>query len=194
MLRGVIFDLDGTLVDSQLDFSAMRAEMGLPDGLPILEALDTMDAPERERCLAVLHRHEHEGAERATLIPGVIELHTHLAARRVPQAVVTRNARHLALRVLERLQLQFDPVVGREDGPVKPDPAAILGICEKWNVSPSEVVVIGDYLFDIEAGRRAGARTVLFTQGREPHGLPGAAEADLVVRHFHEIGPHWFES
>jgi HAD superfamily hydrolase (TIGR01549 family) len=194
MLRGVIFDLDGTLVDSQLDFEAMRVEMGLSEGLPILEALETMDAAERERCLEILHRHEHEGAERATLIPGVIELHSHLTARQVPQAVVTRNARHLALRVLERLQLRFDPIVGREDGPVKPDPAAIFSICEQWKVSPSEVVVIGDYLFDIEAGRRAGARTVLFTQGREPHGLPGAAEADHVVRHFAEIAPDWFQS
>jgi len=43
MIRGIIFDLDGTLADSQLDFDAMRREMELPLGLPILEALTRLD-------------------------------------------------------------------------------------------------------------------------------------------------------
>ena len=73
-LRGLIFDLDNTLVDSRLDFEAMRREMELPAGMAILEAIERLPEPEAARCREILHRHELAGAERATLLPGVSEL------------------------------------------------------------------------------------------------------------------------
>ena len=58
-LHGMIFDLDGTLVDSGLDFAAIRRDMGLPAGSPILETLDRIPTGlEKDRMLAVLRRHE----------------------------------------------------------------------------------------------------------------------------------------
>ena len=70
-IHGVIFDLDGTLVDSGLDFPQMRREMGLPAGMPILEGLAEIGPGERfNECLRILDRHEQEAAERATLMPG----------------------------------------------------------------------------------------------------------------------------
>ena len=59
--RGVIFDLDGTLVDSGLDFNEIRAELALPAGQPILEAIATMSKDDAARCQEVLARHELEG-------------------------------------------------------------------------------------------------------------------------------------
>src|SRR5262245_2194501 len=111
--RGVIFDLDGTLVDSALDFPAMRREMGLPDGRPILEALAEMPEREAARCREILIRHEDQGAQRATLMPGVSEFLCRLDELRVRQAIVTRNSRTSALAMLERLALRFDPVICR---------------------------------------------------------------------------------
>lgn len=70
-VAGIIFDMDGTLVDSGLDFAAMRREMGLPDGVPLLETLENLNAAESARCRAILHRHEEAGAERASVLPGV---------------------------------------------------------------------------------------------------------------------------
>jgi HAD superfamily hydrolase (TIGR01549 family) len=183
-IRGVIFDLDGTLVDSGLDFEQMRLEMAIPPGTPLLEAIGALAEPRRSQCAAILDRHEKAGAERATLVPGAAELLARLCAARIRQAVFTRNARRVALDTLARLGLAFDPVVGREDAPAKPDPTAIWSICDLWGLARDEVVMIGDYVFDIEAGRRAGVRTVLYTAGREPEGLLGAAEADLVLRCF----------
>ncbi len=59
----MIFDLDGTLVDSGLDFPLMRREMGLPVGMPILEGLAEIPPGERlDECLRVLDRHECEAA------------------------------------------------------------------------------------------------------------------------------------
>jgi HAD superfamily hydrolase (TIGR01509 family) len=166
MIHGLIFDLDGTLVDSGLDFDKMRREMELPERQPILEAIGHLPEPRRGQCRAILERHESEGAERATLMPGVAELMEALTLRNIRRAVLTRNARLPTLRTLERLGLTFDTVVAREDAPPKPDPTGIWKICESWGLRPDEVAMVGDYLFDIEAGHRAGAHTVCYAAQR----------------------------
>lgn len=187
-VRGIIFDLDGTLVDSALDFDQMRCEMDLPPGTPILEALEKMPLERAERCRAILARHEEAGARRATLMPGVAELLAELDRRRLRRAILTRNTRHLAHEVLERFGLQFDPILAREDAPAKPDPAGLLHVCEAWNLTPAEVVMVGDYRFDIEAGRAAGMRTILYTRRRPATGLPGAELADFHLECFSRAG------
>jgi len=184
MVEGVIFDLDGTLVDSGLDFDRMRREMGLPQGVPILETLEAMEPAESARCWRILQQHEETGARGATLIPGVREFLDTLSQRALRRAVLTRNSRRLALATLERLGLEFDPIVTREDAPAKPDPTAVLSICAAWNVAVENVVVIGDFRYDIEAGNRAGARTILFTAGRAPHEVAGADAADSTLPSF----------
>jgi phosphoglycolate phosphatase-like HAD superfamily hydrolase len=74
-LRGVIFDLDGTLVDSRLDFDAMRAEIGIPGRQPVLEYVEKLPPGDfKERCWSILERHEMEGARIATLMPGMATL------------------------------------------------------------------------------------------------------------------------
>ncbi|HEV3022713.1 MAG TPA: HAD family hydrolase, partial [Pirellulales bacterium] len=183
---GVIFDLDGTLVDSGLDFEQMRREMGLPPGTPLLEAIASLDEAGRSRCTAILESHEQSGAERASLMPGVVGLLRSLSQRQVRQAVLTRNARKAALATLARLGLTIDLVFARDDAPAKPNPAAIWRICDLWELARHEVAIVGDYVFDIEAGRRAGVRTVLYTAGRDPAGLPGGDQADLCLRSISE--------
>ncbi|HQU44249.1 MAG TPA: HAD family hydrolase [Pirellulales bacterium] len=166
MIRGLIFDLDGTLVDSGLDFDRIRREMGLVEKQPILEALAELPEPRRSECWAILDRHELEGAERATLMPGVADLMAALERRGLRRAVFTRNGRQATLLTLRRLNLHFDTVVAREDAPAKPNPAGIWNICAIWGLPYEQVAMVGDYLFDIEAGRRAGVRTVCYAAGR----------------------------
>jgi len=182
MIRGIVFDLDGTLVDSRLDFARMRADMGLPAGQPILEAIEQLVAVEAERCRDILHRHELAGAERATLLPGVAALLAALEQRGVPLAIATRNSRRVAETTLARVGLAADLLLTRDDGPIKPDPWPLLFACQQWRLEPQEVVMIGDYVFDIECGQAAGSRTVLLA---ETHGLDADGSgfgADLVLR------------
>ena len=183
-VHGIIFDMDGTLVDSRLDFDAMRHEMGLPVGTPILEALAV--APEgaaREQMLRTMQIHELRGADEAVLFEGVIEFLHHIDRRGIPAAVLTRNSRESTDRTLNRLNLSFSQVVTREDAPPKPDPAGVQLIAERWGLPTCEVIVIGDYLFDLQAGRRAGMRSVLYA----PEQIPDYAnEADFVLRHFRD--------
>lgn len=183
-VRGIIFDLDGTLVDSRLDFDAMRLEMGLPTGTPILEAIaDVPAGPGRDRMLAVMRAHELRGAETAVIFEGVLEFLNHIHERGICSAVLTRNSRESTDRTLRRFPLTFSQVVTREDAPPKPDPAGVRMIAERWTIPAHEIVVIGDYVFDLRAGRRAGMRSVLFAPRELPH---FADEADYVLRHFHD--------
>ncbi len=188
-ITGIIFDLDGTLVDSRLDFDAIRQELALPTGQPILEAIERMPEDEARRCHVVLDRHERAGAERAVLMPGVAQLLATLAARALPMGLVTRNSRAATQATLQRLDLQFDPVIAREDAPAKPDPAAIAMICRSWDMSPAQTVVIGDYRFDLEAGKRAGTWTVLYTRGRAVKDLPFDVDAHWVIHDFRDLTP-----
>ena len=183
-LRGVVFDMDGTLVVQELDFEAIRREIGLPTGTPLLEALEALPAAEQSRAWDVLDRHERRAAEAAALVPGVADFLAWLDDRGVRRAVLTRNSRASAELVLTRCELSaFDPVVAREDGPYKPHPAGIWRACEVWGVAPAEVLMLGDYLYDVQAGRRAGTRTALLTHGRQ---WPFAGEADFAFADFAE--------
>ena len=187
IMHGLIFDLDGTLVASGLDFDLMRAEMRLPSGVPLLETIAELPAADQQRCEEILHRHELAGAARAELMPGVGLFLDRLAERGLRRAIVTRNSRLHTLPLLARLGLDFDPVVTRDDGPVKPDPASILEICRQWQTRPDRVIVLGDYRYDLELGHRAGAKSVLYLGGRSREQLPDwALSADFVLASFLE--------
>ncbi len=154
--RGVIFDLDGTLVDSALDFDQMRREMGFSPGTPVLEGIAALDAEDAARCWAILEEHERAGCQRATCMPGAAELLAELAAQGFHRGLLTRNSRRFTKELIERLGLTFDAVMTRDDAPPKPDPAAIWRICERWAIEPPLAAMVGDYRFDLEAGRAAG--------------------------------------
>lgn len=182
----MIFDLDGTLIDSGLDFDAMRRDMGLPERQPILEGLaEVPPGPRREQCLNVLRDHELAGADRATLFPHVVAMLDDLRQANWPIGILTRNSRESTDRVLARLQLEFDVVLTREDAPPKPDPAGLHMIARRWQIPATEIAFCGDYLFDLQAGAAAGMRTILYWPGSE---LPQFhTQAQHVIRDFREL-------
>lgn len=186
-VKGVIFDLDGTLVDSRLNFAEMRRDMGLADGEPILEYLASLpDCAEKKAQLEIVEKHEWAGARRATLIDGVAGLLQTLQANSIPVAIFTRNSRAIAKYTLENCEIEYDRLVAREDARPKPDPQGIELIAEDWGLQQRKdrLLMVGDYLYDIQAGLNAGVRTVLYA----PESVPDFADqADHLVRAMHEV-------
>jgi HAD superfamily hydrolase (TIGR01509 family) len=186
--RGVIFDLDGTLTEPLLDFEAIRRELGIASGSPILEALEAFDAPARARAEVILRQREMEAIAAATLADGCIELLARLDARSVPTAILTRNIRAAVDDFTRRFGFRFGAVFTREDGPPKPAPDGARALCRALDLPPDQVWAVGDYKYDVIAGRDAGCRTVL-VRPRPPADLTAWGSPDLVVGSLRELLP-----
>lgn len=182
-LKGLIFDLDGTLVDSRLNFDLMRAELEIPGRQPVLEFVEALpEGPSKKRAREVLLTHEMRGAREATLMPGIDALLKRLDHHTLHQGILTRNLRVPTELTLQRLGLRgFSQIVTREDAPPKPDPTGLLQICRQWGCAPDEVVFIGDYRFDLLAGQNAGIKTILYAAKALPE---YAVDADWVIEDF----------
>jgi HAD superfamily hydrolase (TIGR01549 family) len=182
--RAVLFDMDGTLTRPQFDFDAIRREIGMPAG-PILETVAAMPPDERARAEAILHRYEREFAATSELQPGAAEAVAWVSRHGLRSALMTRNSRESADVFLERHGLRFDLVWTRTDGPTKPSPAPVQAICGRLGVQPGDAWVVGDYLYDVQCGRAAGARTVLLLGGDD---RPAWSEqADHVIGGLEEL-------
>ncbi len=188
--RHWVFDMDGTLTVAVHDFDAIRAELGLPAGRPILEVLAELpEAVAREK-QAALDRIEAALADGAQAAPGAAALLAELARRGARLGLLTRNSRANTERTLRHSGLEgaFDPAdrVTRDDGPPKPDPDGIHRLLARWGASPADAVMVGDFRFDLEAGRAAGCATVHV----DPSGaFPWPELADLGVRSLAELLP-----
>ncbi len=183
-----IFDLDGTLTVAVHDFDAIRAELGLRPGQPILEQLAALPTD----VAAPLHRQlgdiERDLADGARAQPGAAALLEALAGRGAKRGILTRNRQDLAWRTLRAAGLdrwfEEGDVLGRDDAPPKPSPAGIVALLERWAVPGSDAVMVGDYLFDLQAGRAAGTATVHFdVEGR----FPWAEHCDRQVSRLHAL-------
>ncbi|MFO8007105.1 MAG: HAD family hydrolase [Candidatus Brocadiia bacterium] len=166
-IRGVIFDMDGTLVDSPLDFRRIREECGVPPDRPVLEHLESLGQAERRRVEAILARHEHRAASECTVRDGAAEVVAELKERGYRTALLTRNSADSVRAVLERFPLALDCWVSREHACPKPSPEPVLRIARSLELEPRELLVVGDYLFDVQAGKAAGSRTAFLETGRD---------------------------
>lgn len=156
--------MDGTLTRPWLDFRRIRAEIGLPE--PLLENMLALpEGKERARAFAILEGHEERAAEASELNDDVHEVLGFLAERDVPAGLVTRNSRVSVKRVLEKHRLGLQGVVTREDAPAKPRPEPLWLLCERLGVPPAQAIMVGDFKLDVVAGRNAGMRTALLTNG-----------------------------
>ncbi len=159
-----IFDLDGTLTLPVHDFEYIRIELDLPEITDILVHLDSLPDADASWRHTRLKEIERQLAYQAKPAPGALDAVAKLHQSGAQLGILTRNDRNIALLTLETIGLGHyfakKNVLGRDEAPPKPDPAGIHHLLTGWGAVPSEAVMVGDYLFDLQAGRSAGTTTV----------------------------------
>lgn len=186
MVELVVFDLDGTLIDSRRDLAGavnyMRGTMGLEplsekrvvsfigNGLNSLVRRSVADAEiDFDTALARMKKFYSEHLVQSTVLyPGVESGLKELRDSGMLLAVVTNKATSLAVTILEKLGIAgcFCEIIGGDgEYPLKPAPDALLGLQKKYNFKSGNCWMVGDHYTDMEAGRRASWRRILVTYG-----------------------------
>jgi len=184
--KAVIFDLDGTITQPYFDFDAIRQEIGLAqDSGPLLESMEKMTLQQRVEAERILHYHEERAVTESLLNPGAEQTLSALRAAGIHIGILTRNERDNAFAIARKYNLQFDAVIGREDGPVKPDAFGVLQLCRQFGVEPRETLLVGDYLFDLLSAKAAGAVAVLLANHNQAEEF--AEHADFCIKSISRI-------
>ena len=213
--RAVLFDLDGTLLDTIADLADAAnlalAELGRPartqdeihsfvgKGIPHLvrrcmtEGTQASEA-EIEHAVAVFRRHyARVTGGRTRIYPGVTDTLDAMRARGLRLAVVTNKAEAFTLPLLERMAIAhyFDTVISGDTLAVKkPDPAVVNLACERLGVSAAEALMIGDSANDALAAQGAGMPVLLVTYGYS-EGVPvDTIECDGLLSSVRQL-PDW---
>jgi len=178
----IVFDFDGTLAETNIDFAKMRRriyeliqewglwEEGMGDNRYVLEVIAAAEAkisdPAAQRDFSqqaarTLEEVEMETCALAAPYPGVVEALQRLRAAGVKIGIITRNCRACVENVLQRHPLPYDVLLTRDDvARVKPDPAHLWQALEALAVAADRALMVGDHRSDIECAVAAGCRGV----------------------------------
>ncbi|MCM8794270.1 MAG: HAD-IA family hydrolase [Candidatus Omnitrophica bacterium] len=207
MKKLILYDLDGTLVDTSQDIvlstQHMLREMGAPllgperiiplvgSGVRKLVAgsLGTDDPARVDKAVAIYRAHYAEHLlDHSRLFPGVKEVLDYFRGRL--QAVVTNKPNPYSRRILEGLGVEgyFTEIIGGDSPlPKKPDPAILIDLMQRHRIAPAEALFIGDSPIDIQAGRAAGIRTAIVSQGFSTVEEIRAAAPEILAGNFTEL-------
>ena len=203
VVRLVVFDLDGTLVDSTQDLATavnaalarvapgtlplpidtVRAYIGNGAGVLITRSLEAAGLPLRPEDVLAVFLDCYRGCllDTTRLYPGVREALDSLADRTL--AVLTNKPGDMSRTILAGLEVagRFAQIYGGGDVPGrKPDPAGLLRLMAETGVAPRETVIVGDSAVDVRTGRAADVRTVGVTYGLDPESLTADPPDHLI--------------
>lgn len=202
LLHGVIWDMDGVLIDSmEIHFNVWReifSEFGVPFerklfnrhfGTTNLETIRTVlgDRLSHHEVLALAEKRqalfEQEALHQTQLIPGVKQWLEFFQRNQISQAVASSNAQQFIESIADHLKIScfFNAIVSAENLASKPDPAVFLETAQRIHAVPSHCLVIEDAVAGVEGARRAGMKCIAITTTNPPSALSGA---DLVIPSF----------
>ncbi|GFM79569.1 phosphoglycolate phosphatase [Pseudomonas cichorii] len=206
-LRAVLFDMDGTLLDTAPDFIAISQAMLADRGLPAVPdklirdeisggakamvaatfAMSPQDPAFEALRLEFLERYQRDCAVHSRLFDGMAELLADIEKAGLIWGVVTNKPVRFAQPIMEQLDLaQRSALLICPDHVTysKPHPEPLILACSQLDLDPASVLFVGDDLRDIESGRDAGTRTAAVRYGYiHPNDNPDHWGADVVVDH-----------
>lgn len=203
-VRAILFDLDGTLIESNIDFAEMKRRVlvlaqsyGIDaspwSAWPTLEIIQRVVGALQERAsddaadFASLANQtiiavEMDAAARAAPFAGVPEMLCALDAQGYAVGIVTRNCRAAVRRTLARRALLSRVLLTRDDVVhVKPDPRHLSAALDAMGMTGQRALMCGDHPMDIAAGRAIGAVTVGIARHSEAHAAMAQARPDLLL-------------
>ena len=156
--------MDGTLTCSIHDFDGFKNQIGLPSDQSILEGIHSLPLQQQADAQRQLVAWEKALALKATPSKGSAKLLETLLKNDCQIGIVTRNTKDLAQLTLKAcgLDVYFKEkfIIGRHCTLPKPNPAGCKHLLSSWQIHHSESIMIGDHLYDIQAGQNAGMRTI----------------------------------
>ncbi len=202
----IVFDLDGTLVDSREDIAAavskgLQAVGGLP--IPKKEIFPLIGQPLTQMFVTLLPDAMVDCAEQAAqafrayyfdhcadstqVFPGVMTCLDRLTG--LPLAVATTKMTFMAVQVIEKLGLskRFALIQGSDGIPHKPNPTVIHQVLEKLDKPSDRCLMVGDTVFDIQAGKAAGLYTCAVSYGIGNQVDLAAQSPDLMLDNLSEL-------
>ena len=169
-LRGIVFDMDGTLTVPNIDFDELYRQCGVSTNDDILKVVkEEMSDEEAKRAWNIIDEFEAKGRTDMKLMPGTLELIDWFHAQGIPMSIVTRNTDKTLQHFFKQLSTPHTMIgLSRDnnDFPSKPHPASLIDIVQnKWSIPlpTQDVLMIGDSVSnDVVFGNTAGVATVLF--------------------------------
>lgn len=206
-VKGVLFDLDGTLLDTeQLLLASFRytvdkvlgrhipdevlmAKVGQPLNTQMWDFTDD-DAVHEQLCRTYREYNALVHDELIRIFPGTVETLVALHQAGYALGVVTSKRHEPAAKGLAFFELQdsFSFLVGSDDWPLhKPDPGPVAHGCDLLGLSPGECLYVGDSPFDMQSGNGAGCITVAATWGMFPEAVLRAEQPAFVCADIREL-------
>jgi len=205
-----LFDVDGTLVTMELNFTQIKQEVhsilrnhGIPPDL-LSESISVLETIKmgveylqdhaldweglKEEAETYLEASELQAASRAIPIDGAEAILRLLREKKVKIGVITRNNRKVVMQVLKKsgLDKYVDIILARDDvEKVKPHPNHILTAIQHLHTTPERTVVVGDHHFEIWAGKKAGCYTIGVLTGSGTRDT--LQDADLIFDSVREL-------
>jgi HAD superfamily hydrolase (TIGR01509 family) len=208
-IKAVVFDLDGTVVNFNLDYKAARAKVmehltagGFPRSLFSLDesAFDMLKKAEimmknngkkqsefsrlKEEVYGILEKYEMQGATTTTLVPGIFETLKALKKMQIKLALFTVNSRKSTSHILKTFRVKsfFQTVVTRDSvAAIKPNPDHLETVLKKLKTEPEDTMVVGDSVWDVKSAQQLGATSVAVTYGISAKAKLTQAGANYVI-------------
>lgn len=208
-ISAVLFDLDGTLIETHINFPAMTQamlRMAQEAGVALhtvknRNILNIVELAQndlirrgqngeafRRDAFAVLEEIEVDGCSQPILLQGTIDCLTQLHQRGVAVGIVTRNCRRVSTGLLARFDVPYAALLTRDDVlRAKPHPEHLHAALSQLGTVPEQAMMVGDHHMDVQAGKAAGCALTIGVLGKRSADWFAPCSPDHMVRDLSEV-------